>query len=1311
MIKSSKLFSGTASKIPSTTLHSTPVTSASPTPSKANSSTNFNQQNAQSLFSSARIEEFASSLSSVANKLPIVSIKPPILHKQLEIPNLFQDSVDLEVTSPSNSNQKVFSQYTGIVETEPSVILMSEFIPIFSSNQKSDQGKALSLKENSKIINAKTAINILSQSIDTKSFIKSNKEELSFYISKEDSFLNQLSNTTSKALEALDLSSYSIPSFATRDSIGSLYEILKRAGYSSENIAKFTESKLWNQSLVELKRSLLTHSPDLTSTKVNRKNTKTDSDPFELSDIENQPEGIKRIWLNPYSDLPSLQEVTSFEKIEDNITEMSRFDDKKYVNLSEINVTNNIKSKSLTAKVLNNLLGSYSDSGRDISIASNSVFKEAIYSVYILNPENSSNIEYKFGYRSSPVGDNLQLWDYVVGRFPKSILEFSKNPTGKGKSLSSFSQEIVSQGDDSYDVLTFENNVIEGSGITPGSNYYIDSSLTTQDGTSFDISRLDKLIGKTKEAHDTTKTIIDILGYNIQRNSNVSGVNEDYRRKYEGLVSLESLVDRFSNVATTYQKCMVISSADEINSLDASYMRTGFGLTTSESIGIRLVSLICKAAVYPTKNYERTSNKLKSLLFLWLLNVALKQLDPSIGNESTISDLKNRISSYFSSITVNTTGQEIIAASKEARTFPFSVGNSPDIGTYAESSNDTEAVREKKAALITYVQSVSSRIFQLDADKGLWSEIISIFKELLNVNFFFTGDYTGYSGISKIGYIFGYFDLILRVISSQTPENLLGSYSTSYEYSSSFKTITISETGFLISPVAKNQLNEIYNARYIKTGHKPKKYVKKLSDAISFLKSEDDSIIRQVAVFRKYLLDLGTSLNFFRTFLKNNFESHIASIKSLYDADDNLDKNQKVSLLNLSFSEEQIRLSRYVMSEIGDRIKESNDLEGKLKSIPSFTDFPVGFTEFLPINETDIISYTMLSPYFKSVEFLKEKGNNKKILSVGIPPRLNRNLRTILRSSSGGEKAIKQSLIKIKVYKLDRLHPDVVYLPKTYLFEMNRFPTRVISNWNYSSFIEDDFNLLNMPSKLVSPNGNISVHKDFTEAFPSNIYGNILLDEEKFHLYINHSISFLSEEYLRWFTDIHFDESRYNNFSNIKDSSTASEEQFKSYVNFAKKMSLGQDISQQVKARFTDPTSGETFDISVKSPNVDEKLASSTTSANTKSYVIPMDNTLLSYFENETFVTNVETIKRRMSYMKKFDRVFNVIFDPDDFYVDDSVSAKTTLESLKNLGMLVGGDQGTSKSSFPYKHRDTSPGDVTLDEYFVTIEPYDYAQQ
>jgi hypothetical protein len=90
-------------------------------------------------------------------------------------------------------------------------------------------------------------------------------------------------------------------------------------------------------------------------------------------------------------------------------------------------------------------------------------------------------------------------------------------------------------------------------------------------------------------------------------------------------------------------------------------------------------------------------------------------------------------------------------------------------------------------------------------------------------------------------------------------------------------------------------------------------------------------------------------------------------------------------------------------------------------------------------------------------------------------------------------------------------------------------------------------------------------------------------------------------------------------------------------------------------------------------------------------------------------LSDTSIYKRRISYPKKFDRVFNIIVDPDDFIVDESMSTKATLDALVNLGVLVGGSRGDKK--IPYRHRDKLPDDITLDEYFVTVEPYDYVQE
>jgi hypothetical protein len=69
-------------------------------------------------------------------------------------------------------------------------------------------------------------------------------------------------------------------------------------------------------------------------------------------------------------------------------------------------------------------------------------------------------------------------------------------------------------------------------------------------------------------------------------------------------------------------------------------------------------------------------------------------------------------------------------------------------------------------------------------------------------------------------------------------------------------------------------------------------------------------------------------------------------------------------------------MSNYYISELSDRISQTEEVATRLKTQPSFSSFPNKFIDYMPVNETELVSYSMLSPYFKSNEFSNAKGNN-----------------------------------------------------------------------------------------------------------------------------------------------------------------------------------------------------------------------------------------------------------------------------------------------------------------------------------------------
>jgi hypothetical protein len=1371
MAKSAKQTSGGSVKISSVVLHSTPTSAM--TKVSQNETTDNKVNIASPAAVTNQTAKVESSLPSVKNSPLAVAVTEKKIVQSLKVPTLLlkqpvvesiHDSSDREISTPSTQSAKLYTIHTGMPETEPVIVLSSEFVPLYDGGQKSYEGKSISLKESAKIVNAKSAISVLLQSDDTKSAIQENKKTLLDFINSEGELVSNLLTEMSKAVSSLDVGTYKLSSYTDPTYISSLQDILKKGGYSTFNIDKFSDTKLWQQSLVELKRSLLSHSPDLTSDRFTRKNVKNDEDPYTLSDLDDPPEGLKRFWINPYyNQLPAVDSLSDGDTTS-YVKKLSQFTTNQYVNLIHANPPvkllrssnmQNVRNASvLNAGGLKNsrqplvlphdALVPYESSGRDISIIANALFKEASYSSFILNQNNKSILSSKFGYDISKTGDNFQVWDYVVGRFPDSVLNVVKSPSGNGSSLVSLSQDDIVQGKDTYHVLTFENNFLEDSNSTPGVYYFIESTLSTADGKTFDTSRLDSLILKVNSAYSTTQMMYDMLGYDVSTAQfGQFGSDETYvKRSVTDELSLEGLTDRISHVTKVYHKSLRRNS-DRIEGIDTSVLRSG--LTTYESIGVRLASLLCKAAVSPTDAFKNSAVRIKTMLFLWLINVVLQQTE-DVGNSKTTRQIRDMLATELSSLIDKVSKEAIDQATSEGRTFTVVVNNSSDADTedtkdnlekiFLESQQDFMDINQiashsKREATNVIARMISDKIFYVDTgSRGLWSAIVGLLKDVYENKNIYENDVTGYSGMSKTAYIFSYFDLILRVVAAQTPENLIGLYKTKAEVlAADGSSSTLNEIGFVVDKVDQTQLNEHYDVTHARYGHSDAKLlVRKLSDSLKFTKSEEDAVVRKISVFRKFLANLNTNLMSFRSYLTKNFETYLTTAASLYTLDKDLDSKQKNALLNLSLSEEQMRLSRYVMSEVSDRVSES-DSSAKLKSTAWFKSFPDGFEDFMSLDETDLISYSMLSPFFSSRQFLKKKGGNKKIISVGIPPRLNRKIHTSAMLSFDNTKGIKQGLVKLRVYKIDRLHPDIVYLPKTFLFDMNRFPTRVLGNWDYDAFARNSTNVLNIPSKLIAPNNEVYVHRNFSSAFPDNLYGNLLLPAEKLQIYGNHSISFLLEEYLRWFTDCRFSESRYHHFSPLSKTLTDVEDQYNAYIKNVVKQSVPipdnntASNKRQIHVEHTDPSTGKRFLVPFKNfggifagVNIGQKSSSQASVEQVKKgtadkpYIVPMDDSVRTFFMNETLLTDPNVFYRRMLYPKKFDRVFNLVVDPDDFYVDESMSEKSTLESLVSLGVLTGGDQGSSSKDHRYKHRDTSLDDVTLDEYFVTIEPYDYVQ-
>ena len=479
---------------------------------------------------------------------------------------------------------------------------------------------------------------------------------------------------------------------------------------------------------------------------------------------------------------------------------------------------------------------------------------------------------------------------------------------------------------------------------------------------------------------------------------------------------------------------------------------------------------------------------------------------------------------------------------------------------------------------------------------------------------------------------------------------------------------------------------------------------KYMNSAMALCHSEQKSLLNKIAYAVKYLNSIRKTFDNLIQKTDSDLKPFLKRREELLMSDDGISKNpaatvqlpllQKndidnptlAALLSNSLSEEQLKLTKYMLSEIKDRLSDDSDIREKLKSAAALTNMPANMAKMTPINDVSLISHSALGYYFKFNKFNSNNAINGKILGVGIPHSLVKRVTGKVSSFSSND--ANKNIIKMKLYKVDFVNPKIVYKPQEFLFDANLFPTKTLKNWQIEHFINDDndylgvgdiplkyFNEKTMQVELIKSRSTNHFEKYYKQA-------GLTIDEYK-EMYNNHAISYLLDEYVKWFTDADFSETRYSKYNNVaKYSSNA----FQAYDTF-------------IASNPT--TTAET----VNSENSEQKQTQ--ISKNIKwdkiSFADLADSVKL-YFYNETFLLNVDQIKRNLLYPKKFDRVFNLFFDPDDFVVDTALTNKDKLKALIDAGVIV--EKKLNDNTKRYVHRNTKQNDPQFEEYFVTIEPF-----
>jgi hypothetical protein len=413
---------------------------------------------------------------------------------------------------------------------------------------------------------------------------------------------------------------------------------------------------------------------------------------------------------------------------------------------------------------------------------------------------------------------------------------------------------------------------------------------------------------------------------------------------------------------------------------------------------------------------------------------------------------------------------------------------------------------------------------------------------------------------------------------------------------------------------------------------------------------------------------------------------------------------------------------------------------------------------------------------FSDNRFTSGRGGNKRILTVGVPLGFTEKLKARTEIGAGTSLAVpnKQTdVVAVNVYKQDMLYEDIVFKPQVFLFEMSRFPVRngrfILHGGDFISFeqVVDAFPTRDL-TQDVSDGGDVLTYTptrlqslpvpvtdlfkgkylstiDVREAFDSDDYA-FLTDTNKRDILRNTVMSLMLEIYIMAMTGINVADNRFyidrvSAQEGIVDPGLVQTIMETTFSHIAEELSLGTsavrrvDSDQQVSLFSSVQNPG---DVPRQKNETDQQYIQRVKTLNLaqlnsmfkpehQELVIEQLKTIKGYTRMLIDAARPESLMRSIMSPRKFDRVFNVIIDPDDFVIDydetnSTTQGQTAFEQLRNSGALVDartyeyalryGDPPVHSSNFQnqrnyyMRRRDKKEGDTTFEKYFITVSTF-----
>lgn len=252
-------------------------------------------------------------------------------------------------------------------------------------------------------------------------------------------------------------------------------------GYSPSSVRDtFSSTKIWMQTLYELKQALQNHTLAL-----------LDVDPLHQR-RDNNPAGINKApvkYFGVAETLPSLPDLSTV------------------INLKVGETAQAITSiQSAFTSIYQNAF--FKNDEARIAALAHTVSREYRYSRGLSIKQVQDTLKRFYDFRVDPAG-NMSLFDSVIGVFGNNINDFSDT---SGRSLVSLAQTRPTDG---VGVLTFETKQVEGDNgtLSPGGDYVFDRVMARATSRGFDVQGCENLASEAEEQLNRLLTVID--GFNL----------------------------------------------------------------------------------------------------------------------------------------------------------------------------------------------------------------------------------------------------------------------------------------------------------------------------------------------------------------------------------------------------------------------------------------------------------------------------------------------------------------------------------------------------------------------------------------------------------------------------------------------------------------------------------------------------------------------------------------------------------------------------------------------------------------------------